>query len=423
MSTFGRTSSALLRMIKALTDRTSINQMVVGSKSRYLLEIFDNELRIISNFVTELPRKVILPTSTGKILEQIGTPIIGSPFPSRQAEVSASDRIIQFSTRTGVTFGELNSGNSFTIPSGTQLWAPSDLSVSSSIAGIDEADNVQNRTINWSLTSSVFCPADSTGAFASAKALSPGRLGNLPLPGLLVGHGFTGYRDYLSNSLTVTNLKPIISGANEESETGYKYRISKAWTTSEAANDSAVSLAVTALPGVSNAIINRWVDGPGRFDVFLDSISPIVSDSLLDEAQTGINRVQAVGCMGYSRRPFEIGLELESLLRFYGTPTDEEKNQARVNALVAVSRYVTSLGIGSSLFLANLASVAKSSDSLIRFVGSDSSTYFDSVYVYYPARLESTGRRREKLLSGSLTASPTSRIIIETSLANPIRFQ
>ncbi|PIZ56340.1 hypothetical protein COY23_03225, partial [bacterium (Candidatus Torokbacteria) CG_4_10_14_0_2_um_filter_35_8] len=145
--------------------------------------------------------------------------------------------------------------------------------------------------------------------------------------------------------------------------------------------------------------------------------------SLLDEAQTGINRVQAVGCMGYSRRPFEIGLELESLLRFYGTPTDEEKNQARVNALVAVSRYVTSLGIGSSLFLANLASVAKSSDSLIRFVGSDSSTYFDSVYVYYPARLESTGRRREKLLSGSLIASPTSRIIIETSLANPIRFQ
>jgi hypothetical protein len=44
------------------------------------------------------------------------------------------------------------------------------------------------------------------------------------------------------------------------------------------------------------------------------------------------------------------------------------------------------------------------------------------VYVYYPAKLATGGRRREKLIQGSVNIGANARIIVEPTLSAPIQY-
>ena len=64
----------------------------------------------------------------------------------------------------------------------------------------------------------------------------------------------------------------------------------------------------------------------------------------------------------------------------------------------------------------------KGIDSRISSVGFNKTTFFDGVFVWYPAILADGGRRRERLITASVGVPLHARIMAEPSLSDPVRF-
>lgn len=420
----GNFGEVLRRGIKTLTQYTNIRQMSPGGKARSVLETHAKEMENVSIVMDGNLQKAFLPTTQGQFLEHFGATVGLSKYKRTNAEAAASDRVFRFYTKHNETFGEINGGEGFTIPAGTVITSPAGVSLEASTlyGDIDSPDSIGDRAIHYSLSSSVSCEASRKEVFFAAKALSPGRAGNLAAPNMIRSHEFKGYSEYLSNLLLVTNDRPLLNGSDDESEASYRYRISKEITAAEQANDSSIKQAALSVPGVAAVMILPWEDGPGRFNVYIKSVSANVSDKTVLDVQRAMDETIAEGCLGYARKPYEVGVEIDSTVFFRESYKTEEKNEIRASLTIAAVRYLNSLDLGQPLILSSLATFLKKVDGRVKEVGNNPTTFFDGVFLWWPARLAEGGRRREKMMVNSISVPVHTRIIAETSISSPVRF-
>jgi hypothetical protein len=420
----GNRNDVLARGIKEITGRTPVKQMVPGAKARSLLETQAKEIEN-TGLLSELnTKKAVLPTTFGQFLSHWGATAGKSLYPETSAEVLAEDRAIRFFTRLGNTFGDINGGVSFTIPTGTILTAPELVQATPilTFTDIDAPDTDNDRSIHYVVTSPCLCQSDKKEAFCAARSLTPGTMGNLGSPNTLIHHGFSDYADYVGDSLLVTNTKPVLNGRSTESEASLRFRISKAIVSAETSNLTAMRQAALSVPGVADVVIIPFMDGPGRYNVYLKTISSVVSDRSVLDVQRALDIVKAVGCIGYARKPYEVGIEVLSTVTF----TEILKAEIRAQILrileANVVAYLNGLDLGQGLSFSALASELRNIDGRIKTLGSNPITVFDNVFVYYPARLANGGRRREKVIENSVAIPPHARIIAETSISDPAEF-
>lgn len=420
----GSYNDALSRGIRELTTKTPIRQMVSGGKARSILEVQAKELENASRLEELNQQKPFLPTTYGQFLQHLGTTVGLSQYGSFNAEALAEDQVVKFYTRLGGTFGSINDNADFTIPANTILTCPEEVAREASGAYIDieTPDTITNRSINYITSAPVYCSYTAKEAYASVKAMTPGSLGNLAAPGMLVKHNFASYSDHFSDSLLVINTKPILNGSDGEGEASFKYRVSKEHTAAERANDTALRMAALGVRGVADVVIVPFLDGPGRFNVFVKGISSIVSDRTILDVQKALDSVKATGCEGFARKPYEVGLELITTVSFRESLKAAIRDEILAQLESTATRYVNSLGIGAGLDIPTLARELSKIDSRVSSMGRNPTTLFDGVFVYYPARLAAGGRRREKLIQGTITVPPNGRLIMETSISDPVRF-
>jgi len=411
------------RGIRTLTQQTNIRQLVTGGKARSILEVHAREVDNLSVQQDRNLQKAFLPTSHGQWLDHFGATTGITKYPQRNAEALATDRVFKFFVEGGATFSTVNGGSGITITEGTTLTAPARVAFeeNSLYGDIDTPDTIHDRSIHYSVTSDATALSTDTELFVSAKCLTPGVNGNLASPKMIRSHNFTGYSDYLGRGLKVENSKAVLNGVQEESVASFRYRISKALTSAEKANNIAITNAILTVPGVADVIILPWEDGVGRFNVYIKSISSVVSDMTIVDAQAALDEVLAVGNRGYVRKPYEIGVEIDSVLTFKERYNDEVKDEIRENLTISAIRYLNSLDLGQPLIISQLVQEIKQTDGRVRTVGFNGVTLFDGVYVWYPARLADTGRRRERLIIGTLSIPIHARIMAETTLSDPVR--
>ena len=285
----------------------------------------------------------------------------------------------------------------------------------------EEPDTVFDRSIHYAVSEDTPVASSATEVFVAARALTPGAGGNLAGPRMIRSHSFIGYGDYLGKSLLAENVKPVLSGIDEESSASFRYRVSQEITASEKANHSAIVNASMSVPGVADIIIIPWEDGAGRFNVYVKSISSVVSDRTIEDVQIAIDSIHAVGTIGFARKPFEIGVEIDSTVSFKSDFEDETKSEIRRGMEIAIIQYLNSLAVGQPFIIPDLVSELKQSDGRIATVGFNKTTFFDGVFIWYPARLADGGRRRERLIAESLTVPVHARVIAETSISDPVR--
>ncbi len=420
----GSFGEVVTRGIRFLTSRTNIRQMAIGSKARALIEAFAKEVDNLSVLQDTNLKKAFLPTSFGQFLEHFGTTVGLTKYTARGAEALAADRAFRFYVRGGGTFGSINNSLGFVIPAGTRLTAPATVAYEASAlyTSNDEPDTIYDRSIHYLTTADVTVTAAATEAYVSAKALSIGIDGNLAAPKMIKSHTFVDYDDYLGKSLLVENTKPVLNGIDNESESSYRYRISKEITAAEKANYTAIMNAARAVPGVADVVIMPWEDGVGRFNVYVKSISSVVSDNTISDVQAAIDATVAEGLIGYARKPYEIGVEIDSTITFKSDYKDDIKRQIRESLKIGTVKYLNSLSLGQSLSLSALQQELKAVDSRIAGIGFNKTTFFDGVFVWYPAKLADTSRRRERLIASSVMVPLHARIVAETSLSDPVRF-
>lgn len=413
----------LSRYIENLTSRTPINQVIPGSKARSIGETFAREIELMFQLEESNFEKSFLSTSYGQFLVRHAAETGVRRRPSRNAQILASDRVIRFYVENDQTFGSINNNESFTISAGSILTAPSEIAVESAamFLGVDEPNTPEDRSIHYTVTEDVICLPNEKEAFVSAKCMVEGTQGNITTPNMLVRHLFTDYAEYQRNKLKVTNVKPILTGADKESDNSLKYRTSKIVTSAEGSNEDSIREKVLKIPGVVDYVLLPFQDGVGRYNLYIKSITSTVSDRMIEEVQTVLDTINAVGVIGFARRPMEIGLEIKTNLVYDKKYKEEEKALIRQNLIYAATTYINSLDIGQSLALPALAEELKSIDRRVSAVGSNLKTAFDNVFIHIPARLTNSGKRREKLIQPSIQALPHARIIVETNVSNAIQ--
>jgi uncharacterized phage protein gp47/JayE len=419
----GNYGDIVTRGIKALTTQTNIRQVAAGSKARSVIEVHAQEMSNLATLQDTNIKKVFLPTTFGPSLQHFAATVGLSQYAPRNANALSDDRVFRFYVRGGGTFGSINNSTGFTIPAGVTLTSPSSIAYeATSLYGYqEEPDTVYDRSIHYITTEDSLAGSEDTELFVSAEALTPGSDGNLASAKMIKSHNFTGYDDYLGKSLIVENIKPVLNGVDEESPASLRYRVSKEITSAEKANLVAITNAAISVPGVADVVVLPHEDGVGRYNLYIKSISTIVSDKTVEDVQLAIDRVQAVGCIGYVRKPYEIGIELDTTISFKSDYEDEVKEEIRNGIELASMQYLNSMGLGQSLIIQEFVSELKQVDSRISAVGFNPVTMFDAVFAWFPAKLAEGGKRREKIISETLTVPPYARIMTEGSISDAVR--
>jgi len=339
----------LQRAIDRLRENTQITRFTPGSKARTLLEIMSQEME---KHDESLKTNLVLGLSngaTGIFLDFIGDLVAQPRNLTKTARVSAAEETLKVTVPGGGIFGSLNNNVAFVIPSDTLI---------TSLDG----------TIIYRTTEAITLSPLDTEAFLSARADEIGSTGNVG-QGVLTVLDFSGYVTFPEIQLEVTNLSAIERGENVESDDLYRFRIRNALISAEAANETAIRLALLSLPSVSDIIFLEFFRGVGTADVLLDTVTGSFNSTITEEAQRTINGVQALGMSVRARIPRLIGLELFLDVKYQRGTTELQKDEVDDNIRSAVLDVIGQVEIAGQLRLNGLAAIIFGADSRIADIG------------------------------------------------------
>lgn len=356
----------------------------------------------VSNKMGQMYRKFdlniaqsFLGSAEGKYLEFIGDMMGVAKLGQQTAEVTSSERNVRFYVDTG-TFGDINSGSSITITSGTII------STGEAASGI-----------KYIVPYNVILSSSLSETYVAVRATKAGSVSNVGARQLKY-HNFTNYSDSANNSLNVINDAEIIKGEDGETDTNYRFRISQQTTAAESANQTAIRLAVLTTPGVADVVIIPWFRGIGTFDVLVKSTTPVLPAGLISTVEESVSKQTAQGCAYRVRGPVEIGFSLTGTLTLRKKLSSQEETNL-INAVTSnISDYVNSLDIDEELIVNELVERVMSTSDSIKNVGSANKP-FDNMYIYRPTKLEDNKIRNT--LIEDYNPAEDERIIVETQYA------
>lgn len=386
----------LTSLLSDLTQKTSINKLSAGGKARALYEATSKGFsELYSDFDNKL-LGAFLSSSSGSGMEFIGAIVGCYREPASTAAASEDLQIQKFYVSTG-TFGSINGGL--------------DINISSGIAISTQADS--GGTVYYT-TGSITLSAFDSVAYVGTRAAIPGGDSNVGA-GSLNYHNFTSYTDYLNQSLLTTNVHGIVTGRDVESDTNFKYRISKKVVFSATGNETALRIAALLVPGVSDVIIKRNKYGIGTTSLILQSTLPVVSSALVASVSTAIGKVASLGDLIFVSGPDETGISMEFTIEYQKSLSTTDMSEIEFQIQELVQTYINGLNIGDPLIINQLLARILVADERIKTIGTTSQP-FDVIYIY---QTSGTNRVRKTLI-GDYYPSEIERIIIESSVSVPV---
>lgn len=386
--------------LEELSRTTNLTKLSPGAKARALLDAVNKRLAEAYDTFDLNMTRAFVSSAPGQFLDLIGQLLGVTRTSGIAASVSEDMEVVKFYVDTG-TFGDINNGSSIVIPAGTLM---------STLA--NEAGTL------YRLTSTITLPASGTEVFASVEALSPGEHSNIGANSL-THHSFTAYSDYGNETLLCTNLYPVANGANLESDANFRFRIANRVLEVEAANETALRLAALSTPGISDVVMLPRYRGIGTFGMLLESVTPTVSDALVDDVQARVSLVQGLGTIAYIRKPYEIGLSFRTTIQYKQRLDDVTLSSIEFDIEQIVREFIGDLGIGDPFVVNQLVGRMFAASDQIQNIGV-SGLPLEEVYIYTDSRVEDN-RIKERLL-GDYEPNFDERVVVEPALATPFIF-
>lgn len=379
-----------------LVDSTNITRVTPGAKARTLLQIFNRKLnRAYQDFDINFLR-TFLPFAQGRFLDYIGDMVNVVRLGATRASATTASQMVKAYVESG-TFGDINSGSDIFIPVGTQI-----------------STLPNNEGVVFRLVEGVVLNAAASEAFISVEAVRDGTLGNLGANQLQYST-FNSYAD--GTGLLFNNVGIINTGREVESDTNYRFRISNQALSAEAANETAIRLALLVIPGVSGLVTIPYARGIGTFDYLIQTVVPNTPQPVIDACQEAIARVQAYGISGRALRPRLTGMSLTISITWRGDATQTDRDQIKRNIAIAVQDYINNLAIGEEFIYNELIQRVMDVDNKIKNIGTAAQA-IDQIFIYRESKLQDNSLKEELL--GDYTPSADERLIIEESLEAPI---
>lgn len=397
------TQDIINNALQKLNTFTNVTFLSPGSKARMLVDILSEEIGLQAFDFDANSGAALLRNASGNVLDFLGE-IYGL---ERLQEVrsTVSDGEENFVLYTaGSNFGSINNGQDIIIPKGSLK--------------ISNQDSFGTGSIIYSNVEDIILRTNENRVFFSAQSLSSGFNSNAGA-NTLNFHSFKDYGDSLNNSLLVTNNYGISYGRDRESDDNFRYRIQKEKISSEAANETAIRLALLVIPGVANVVRIPYARGIGTCDWLISSSSVIVSQELITLCQEAIGLKQAVGMSNIAKSPVLIGTEFSFSITYKGRLEDRQKESIKNTIRTSISNYVNNLEIGQSLVLDQIVRIVLNSSDLIESMGdANSSNNFKNIFLYKRSGLSNSVTR--KSLTSDYSPKNYERVVLETTIARPI---
>jgi len=299
-------NSMLNRAWNKVSQATGLTASSESAFGMNILRVFCNELMLLWDELEYIDNQTSLSSAIGSNLDSIGA-FFGL---ARKTATSATTA----GTPNSVAFTN-NGATSLNVPAGTRVWPSSQ----------------PNLSFLTSLTITI--PAGQVG-YVDVTAVAPGSYYN-------VGAGVLDSSS-MGSLVTVTNPLPISNGSDVESDNDFRVRIQNQIYLRESANTTAITTALTQIPGVSSVQVNNLARGTGTVDVLIYGYDPVVSQSILSQCQAVLNSTVAAGISAIAKAPdiVYVDVAVQVSLRPGG-------NLANVTTIISsiVQGYINSLPI------------------------------------------------------------------------------
>ena len=382
--------------ILAALQQTGIQNTSAGGKARAFCDAVGNQqgLSEAKSFVAIAQK--LLPYATKTSLDDFGQMFNMPRLQRLDVNSSALDDNFEFYVARG-TFGSINSGQDIIIPAGTQIYTT---------AGVSGQIVVT--------ATQVTCQASQTTVSFAVQSQQVGASGNTA-EGVFQAHNFTNYADSRYSSLLVTNNYGLIGGRDVETDDDYRYRISLRLQSHGGAAEADLRLAVLAVPGIQDCVFDRLA---GTFLCYVYGISPVVPPSLLALVQGQMDDITAYPLSGSAIQPDLIGISFSTTVTFASTATAGDQQNAISTATTAAQNYINNLNSaqGQALVINALADAIQSSSTNILDIGQPDAP-INQIFIW---RSRADGTRYSRYLVGNYTPKNGERIVVETSISNPV---
>ncbi|MBU90515.1 hypothetical protein CMO94_03140 [Candidatus Woesearchaeota archaeon] len=140
--------------------------------------------------------------------------------------------------------------------------------------------------------------------FAKVEAVTSGSASN-------VTAGELSTHDLNYDFIEVSNRFSISNGGDVETDSSVQLSLQSLFGKRIGTNMESIIELISSVPGVSQATMFNADRGTGTFSIFIDSTSPVVTDSLLAQAQAVLGSLKAIGTTGYITRPTYKGISMK----------------------------------------------------------------------------------------------------------------
>lgn len=217
-----------------LVSPGSVARAICGGHAKTLAEFYD----VLDNDATSR----WLALANGFYLDLLGDTFGLTRRVAAPSTVAKEDKVLRFYVRSGNLASRL--------PHPTNL----------NLGRLPQSTQVSNGSITYIVDDNYDFPASASEVFVGA--VSTGRGASQK-----VGAGELDTHDLNVDGLLVQNVAPIDTGADQETDTEFRFRISQFVRSSQGANEAAVRLAVLSAPGVADMIRMPYAYGPGSFKI------------------------------------------------------------------------------------------------------------------------------------------------------------
>lgn len=405
MAFFERTSEQIITSsLSQLSQYSNITRLSPGAKARLLLDITSKEQGSQHQTFDEGLLQAFIKYADSRFLGFFGD-MLNLPIKEAQHAYDTTNNFM-FYVSSG-SFGDINSGSDFTIPSGTIVsTVPSDGTIIT--PGIEE-----QPVIRYITTEDVVCYSGQSFVYVPIRAQIEGTFYNIPR-NVLLQHNYTGYTLSSTNRLKCINQYSISNGEERESPESYRFRLQNIFKARQLAVPVAIRLAALSVPGVSNIKEVICEQGPGTYSIYILSTTPTTSAQLLTEVANVVGQVTGMGNRPFILAPVPLGIEVIAAINWSVKATPNDISRGYINMRNALEARLNRTDIGEEITFDELRDLLVNTSQYALSIGMDVPNQFEEKYIYKQDPI--TGGVTRNLVTGKkITPLYNERIILETS--------
>lgn len=342
----GDINNSLYRVLDKFKTSFGITSILPGSKLFEMAESIALESTVTEDIINNYIKENSLATATEHTLDRIGENFFGiSRLRSVAPSITSTMKVLKFYTNNGVAFGEINRSSSGLVQ---DIVIPEGVQVTGTYGGL---------TYTFRISKSITLGSSSNIGYADAE-MSVGDFKIIPA-NTLTNHDFTTYTTAASKLLLVTNVTSIGSGRESETDNNYRYRLINSIKANSSSSYFGIKNDLVTIPGISNVEIINGAYGGGTFAVFVQGVTPVTSDEILETVKDRLSSMVPAWCTYTVNKPRYFGLTMTVSINIgSGTVSDQTIQSINDN----ISEYVNNF-YGSQFRVLTLQQIVMSSSS------------------------------------------------------------